>query len=157
MSELLPCPFCGAEFGQVLGGSEHVPGLYVVCYPYRQPPGCGAATAFFHTTQEARDAWNRRARALPRPAEEVHAHALEDALSGLLDWSASYLSTDVRSAGLLAVFKVQTQGVSALPEGHPARVALELLDRIGDERCAEGTCGHEPEDGCAANDLDEPR
>ena len=63
MEKLKPCPFCG-EYGSVRLMTRHGKDgwrdrFYVLCE--YDSGGCGASGGWYHTKEEAIEAWNRRA------------------------------------------------------------------------------------------------
>ena len=70
MTELKPCPFCGGEKLIITScieleecnnfeECECMP-YYIICCDFRQG-GCGAASAYCQSEEEAIEAWNKRA------------------------------------------------------------------------------------------------
>ncbi len=60
---LLPCPFCGhttVKLKMEEESDEYETGFNVVC-PFNDG-GCGAASGYRGTVEEALEAWNRRAK-----------------------------------------------------------------------------------------------
>lgn len=55
MSELKPCPFCGSDYGIVLGRIDNLESFAVVCTK------CFASTCRCNNDRKAIEAWNRRA------------------------------------------------------------------------------------------------
>ena len=53
--ELKPCPFCGSENLEILGGDDIDKLTLISC------DNCGATVAFEKKTISAKNAWNRRA------------------------------------------------------------------------------------------------
>lgn len=56
LSQLRACPFCDKEVAKVQRDPYKV---YVVCNYHEG--GCGATGGYYHTEEEAIEAWNRRA------------------------------------------------------------------------------------------------
>lgn len=63
MEELKPCPFCGKSVAVLSNAQEEleVCNNYVMVVCAFNRGGCGAATGFYNSEQEAIEHWNRRA------------------------------------------------------------------------------------------------
>ena len=61
MSELKPCPFCGeSTVTMICRINDDWRNRYSVLCDYERG-GCGAESGWYHSKEEAAEAWNRRA------------------------------------------------------------------------------------------------